>query len=221
MTTSLSEPGPRASASAAPVVVLGASYAQGWVLSPIAGSTVVNAGVAGETTTEMAARFERDVLARAPRAVVIWGFINDVFRAPRAEAQATLATTRANLTEMIARGQAAGVQVVLATEVTLSERAGLVNWAMARAGRLLRRASYQDYVNGLVDETNGWMRQTAREKGLVLLDLAPVVSDANGRRRRQYAQADGSHLTNDAYAALTRFSRPILERHLGTPRSGE
>lgn len=209
----------RALASSAPIVVLGASYAQGWILSPVAGSTVINAGVAGETTTEMAARFERDVLARAPRAVVIWGFINDVFRAPRAEVPAMLAKTRTNLTDMIARGQSAGVRVILATEVTLTERAGLVNWAMALTGRLLRRASYQDYVNALVEDTNRWIRQTAQENAIVLLDLAPVVSDASGRRLRRFAQGDGSHLTSDAYAALTRYSLPILERHLRAARA--
>ncbi len=73
------EPSYPSRAASAPIVVLGASYAQGWALDPIAGSTVVNAGVAGETSSEMVARFKDDVLARTPRAVVIWGFINDIF----------------------------------------------------------------------------------------------------------------------------------------------
>ncbi|MFW6773689.1 GDSL-type esterase/lipase family protein [Nocardioides sp. CPCC 205120] len=39
---------------------------------------VANTAVAGETLGEMAARFERDVLARGPEAVVIMGGTNDV-----------------------------------------------------------------------------------------------------------------------------------------------
>jgi lysophospholipase L1-like esterase len=84
---------------------------------------------------------------------------------------------------------------------------------MAFAGRLLRKSSYQDYVNGHVRAMNAWIRQTARREGLLLLDLEPVVSGADGERRREFAQPDGSHLTSAAYDALSRYSVPILERH--------
>ena len=68
-----------------PVVVLGASYAGGWQLEPIAGVSVVVRGVSGQQSFEVLERFERDVVSAKPRAVILWGFINDIFRAPAAE----------------------------------------------------------------------------------------------------------------------------------------
>jgi hypothetical protein len=42
-----------------------------------------------------------------------------------------------------------------------------------------------------------------------------VLASPDGDRRRVFAQPDGSHLTEAAYAALTRHSVPVLERHFG------
>ena len=64
-----------------PVVILGASYAASWTLANLGGIPIVNAGVPGQQSFEMLARFESDVVAARPRAVVLWGFINDIFRA--------------------------------------------------------------------------------------------------------------------------------------------
>jgi uncharacterized SAM-binding protein YcdF (DUF218 family)/lysophospholipase L1-like esterase len=198
-----------------PVVILGASYAEGWRLEAVAGAPVINKGVEGQQSFELAERFDRDVLAHKPRAVVIWGFINDVFRTPRADIQPAMARARSSITGMIARGQEAGLEVILATEVPITTPAGWTNTATALVGRLLRRSSYQEYVNGQIRETNAWIRQTAREKGLILLDFERVLASPDGDRRRVFAQPDGSHLTEAAYAALTRHSVPVLERHFG------
>src|SRR5690606_11861352 len=64
-----------------PLVILGASYAAGWTLRDVGGTPVINAGIAGEQSHEMLQRFSRDVAAVSPRAVVLWGFINDIYRA--------------------------------------------------------------------------------------------------------------------------------------------
>lgn len=198
-----------------PIVVLGASYAGGWSLDAVAGSRVIVAGVAGQQSFEMAERFDRDVAAHAPRAVVLWGFINDVFRAPRSDIDAAMARTRNTFTALVARAEQAGIEAVLATEVPITTRGAWQDRAMALVGRLLRRPGYQDYVNGHVAATNAWLREFARARGLLLLDLARVVSTPDGVRRREFAQDDGSHLTPAAYEALTRYSRPVLERRFG------
>ena len=41
---------------------------------------MINRGVNGEQSFEMLKRFDSDVVATKPRAVILWGFINDVFR---------------------------------------------------------------------------------------------------------------------------------------------
>lgn len=62
------------------VVVIGASYARGWKPESLWGANVVNKGASGEQTHEMLARFDDDVLALEPQMVIIWGFINDIYR---------------------------------------------------------------------------------------------------------------------------------------------
>ena len=66
----------------APLALLGASYVASWTLANVGGRAVVNCGIAGNQTHEYLERFERDVAALHPRAVIIWGIDNDVIRAP-------------------------------------------------------------------------------------------------------------------------------------------
>ncbi len=85
-----------------PLVVLGASYAAGWHPA-LPGVAVVNMGKTGQQTFELTARFAADVVSQQPRAVVIWGFANDVFRAPRAGVDAAVARGRREVEAMVAR----------------------------------------------------------------------------------------------------------------------
>jgi len=199
--------------SSSRVVILGASYALGWKLDTAAGLRVMNNGMAGQQSFEMAERFDRDVLAHAPRAVILWGFINDVFRAPRADIETALAKARDSYTMMIAKGRAAGLDVILATEVTITDRSHWMDRLRAFAGRLLGRPGYVDYVNGHVIAMNAWLREKAQRNGLLLLDFERLLSAPHGHRRPEFAVADGSHLTEVAYDALTQYTAPILERH--------
>src|SRR5262245_26069588 len=64
------------------LVITGASYASSWKTPPLPGYTVVNKGKAGEVTKQVLARFDADVLALKPSAVLIWGHINNYHRAP-------------------------------------------------------------------------------------------------------------------------------------------
>jgi lysophospholipase L1-like esterase len=82
------------------------------------------------------------------------------------------------------------------------------------AGRLLGKESYQDYVNQRVMTTNAWLRSYARQEGVALLDIQPILSDRDGERRAEYAKADGSHLTAAAYQRLTEFANLEFARTL-------
>jgi lysophospholipase L1-like esterase len=197
------------------MVILGASYAKGWSPSGLPGVEIVNHGVSGEQSDEMLARFDRDVATLRPDSVVLWGFINDVFRAPKTDIAERLSRTKDNFGAMIGRARAAGIRPILATEVTIRHKAGWMDDAHARVGRLLGRASYQDYVNGHVREMNAWLRELARSEGLLLLDFESVVSGADGARRREYAQEDGSHISPNGYAAIDRYAAPLLRAHAG------
>jgi uncharacterized SAM-binding protein YcdF (DUF218 family)/lysophospholipase L1-like esterase len=201
-----------------PIVLLGASYVRGWNLTEVAGIPVINKGIDGEESFRSVERFKRDVIDQHPGSVLLWGFINDIHRAPRADIDMAVARIKASYSSMIQQGRANGIDVILATEVTITGPDTWTDRMMAVAGRLLGKTSYQGYVNAHVRAMNEWIRATARQEGLLLLDLEPIVAGANGERRREFAQPDGTHLTASAYEALTRYSRPVLERHFrGAP----
>lgn len=196
-----------------PVVILGASYARGWKLAAIAGVPVVNAGVAGQQSTELLQRFEQDVVQHAPRAVVIWGFINDVFRSPRDQVPQALARARANIERMVALARTAGIEPVLATEVTIRHPDTIKENVATWIGGILGKKGYPDFINEQVLATNEQIRELARRERILLLDIQPILSDASGRRVKAFAAPDGSHITEAGYDALTAYTLPTLEAH--------
>lgn len=206
--------GMTSTATTRPVVILGASYAGGWQPDSIDGRAVVNRGIQGQQSWEMLARFDRDVTEVGPAAVILWGFINDVFRNPREQIDGTLARAREAYLQMIKLAEAGGVDAILATEVTIRPIDSWSETLMAWVGWALGKESYQAWVNRHVRETNRWLRETALERNLLLLDFERVLGRPDGDRRREFAKEDGSHITPAGYQALTRYARPLLQKRL-------
>lgn len=193
------------------IVLIGASYAGGWPSErPIAGYRMINKGVSGQQSFEMLARFESDVSTLKPNAVIIWGFINDIFRSERPEINQTLKRTRESILAMVALAKKTGVTPILATEVTIRGKDGWLEAVESLIGRILGKPSYQDYVNGHVIETNRWMRELATREGIRLLDLETVLVDQQGVRRKDFSLLDGSHISSQGYEALTRYAESEL-----------
>ena len=191
------------------VVVIGASYAKGWLPTELAGFKVINKGVGGEETHQILARFQTDVVDLKPKPVIIWGFINDIFRSKPDLINAKLEKTKQNILTMIKMAQDAGITPILATEVTITTRTGFIESLASFVGELRGKSSYQDYINGLVVETNHWLTEVATKQDIVLLDFKTVLADETGKRKREYATDDGSHLTVAAYMALTDYVKTI------------
>lgn len=196
---------PGRSANPAKIVIIGASYAKDWNPTRLAGLTVINRGVGGEQTHEMLARFDRDVLAAAPKAVLIWGFINDIFRSSPDQIEPKLVATRKNLAAMAERARARGVVPVLATEVTLPVRDGWKERIAGWVGSLRGKQGQQEYVNGHVMEVNRWIRQYATDRKITVLDFEKVLANEQGQRRSEYASEDSTHLSARGYEALTDY----------------
>jgi len=76
-------------------------------LSALIGAPVVNAGVSGDTTQSALARLDNDVLARDPRIVLVGLGGNDFLGG------VPIATTEANLREIVRKIEGAGAMVVL------------------------------------------------------------------------------------------------------------
>ncbi|TFH27971.1 MAG: hypothetical protein E4H00_09075 [Myxococcales bacterium] len=177
------------------LVVIGASYARGWTDDSGGKFAIVNKGVDGEQSFQMLARFKRDVLDERPDVVIIWGFINDIFGSSREGIDPTLERTRRNITKMVDLARANGIKPVIATEVTIRGRSGVKETIASWIGRIKGGESYQAYVNRHVLRTNQWIREYSLEQRIQLLDFQPLLADGEGRRKREYAREDGSHLS--------------------------
>ncbi len=86
----------------------------------------------------MLARFQEDVIDLDPDAVVIWGFINDIFRASPDQLKSAKERIKRSFEQMIEQAESHDIKVILATEVSLREPAGIVNWVAGLMGRPLR-----------------------------------------------------------------------------------
>lgn len=191
------------------LVILGASYAGSWGTPPLPGFVVVNRGVGGEQTGGMRARFQSDVLAAQPKAVLIWGHINNITQTGFGDAAKLAAVKKAAQDDylwMLQQARAAGIDVILATEIPLAEPTGFVNSAVAFINGLRGKQSYATQVNREVRELNAFVRQLAAREKLVLLDFEKVFAPEGGARKPEYAQEDRSHVTPAGYQALTRYA---------------
>jgi uncharacterized SAM-binding protein YcdF (DUF218 family)/lysophospholipase L1-like esterase len=194
-----------------PIVILGASYAGNWPLTSVDNVPILNKGMAGQRTFQFVERFERDVTEQRPRAVLLWGFINNLFSSDNLEEAS--AAIRADYLKMIAAAKAAGIEPLLATEITVRRHEGWFDYARGRVARLTGRVSYQDRINEYVTQTNAWLAEISNSEGLRLLDFQHALADSSGRRRLEFAAEDGSHVSPAGYEALSAYARPILARH--------
>jgi lysophospholipase L1-like esterase len=206
-----------AAGDARPIVLLGASYLAAWPLTQLAGYPVVNRGIPGDQTHEYLARFERDVIALHPRAVVIWGIDNDVIRAARGRTAEACWCVERNLESLVRLARVHGIEPILVTDLTLRPPARWFEPLAAIAGRLRGKESYQRRINGHVLRLNEFIRDLAERSGTRLLDLHPLVSTRNGMRARRFAKPDGSHLTEAGYRAIDAYALPRLEAWLAAP----
>jgi uncharacterized SAM-binding protein YcdF (DUF218 family)/lysophospholipase L1-like esterase len=205
--------------SDAAVVVLGASYAGGWDMKRVGDIPIINRGIAGQQSFEMLERFERDVVNARPRAVILWGFINDIFRAP-ADPTAALDRVRQSYVAMIALARKHRIEPIVVTEVTIRPRDSWSETLTGWIGGLLGKQGYHEYINRHVLDTNRWLIDLARRERLLVLDFQTTLGEQGGRRRREFTNDDGSHITPAGYAALTAYASPILASHFGVANTG-
>ena len=189
------------------IIVIGASFVEAWPIQEIGGVRTINKGVAGEQSFEMLQRFEKDVLSLNPRAVIIWGFMNDIHRTLRKNIDAAMLKARESIEEMVLLAKRNGIEPILVTEVTIRGKDDLRNVLAGWIGRIRGKASYQDYVNGHVLDMNQWIRKYAEENDIVLFDFQPLIADEKGFRKKEFANEDGIHISPAAYEQLTAYAK--------------
>ncbi|MES9853014.1 MAG: GDSL-type esterase/lipase family protein [Candidatus Thiodiazotropha sp. L084R] len=199
------------------LVIIGASYAENWPISKIGCLDVLNKGINGQVSTEVRDRFEKDALGINPKAVLIWGFINDFSNNPREVADETRETAIRNIEAMAEAAHKAGVIPVLATEVTMGAPDSLLDNLMGWIGSIRGKQSFQQYISTNVMTANEWIRGYAKQKGYPLLDIEKLMTNEEGNRKAGYFTQDLSHITDKAYQDLDAFAEPALEKGLIKP----
>jgi lysophospholipase L1-like esterase len=173
------------------VVFFGASITEAWDLKQaFPGKPYVNRGVGGEFVAAMTERFDRDVVAAKPRAVVMKiCAINFLKKAPPID------ETRRAFAAMIDRAVAAKVTPVLATIVPVTKA-----WADKQGEQM------QPGILAL----NEWLRGIARDKGYPLVDYHARMAGADGYAP-EAIMADGLHPNAQGYALMKATAGPVVE----------
>ena len=204
----------RSSTGPPTIVIFGASYAQQWGTPNLPGySRVINRGVGGQETEDMLKRFNRDVIAARPDAVLIWGHANNIVKARPRELRINKAIIEPHYERMIDAAQRAGIEVILATDVPMADADGWLDNLRAWVGNLLGKESYATRISAHIRDVNQQLRSLAAREGLVLLDFERVFANEEGTRKPEYAKPDMSHITAAGYRALSSYAK----RELGRP----
>jgi lysophospholipase L1-like esterase len=180
------------------IVFFGDSRIEGWPSPPHPpGGQSVNRGRAGETTSQMALRLDREMLATPPAIAVLELGINDLTAIglfPE-RADAIVTACMRNLDRIVDRLSATGAQVVVLTV-----------WPIGPVP-LLRRPFWSTRTGAAIRQVNHHLRRLARP-GVTVVDCDQLLAPS-GRLERGY-DADTVHVTDAAYRALDHWLAPRL-----------
>lgn len=174
------------------IVAIGDSITYGFPYSPTVswvqltsearGIPIINKGINGNTTADMAARFERDVLRLMPSHVIIMGGTNDACAGMEAEAVAE------NICYMVNAAQQRGITPIIGLPIP---------------------CIYQqdEYMLGLYRED---MREYAQTNGLSMIDFHAAFLRPGSRQPELTYYADGLHPNERGYQVMSFTVAEIL-----------
>ncbi len=172
---------------AARVVFLGDSITDGWDLAKsFPGKPYVNRGIGSQVTAQMLVRFEQDVVALRPRAVVILGGVNDVTGFLQVETPESIV---ANIEAMADIASAHGIAVVLCSILPVND--------YTEAARAVVRERKPAELRAI----NARLRALAARRGFAFADYDAVLADNAGLMRADYTR-DGVHPLPNGYARM-------------------
>lgn len=156
-----------------------------WLMQSHPDWDVINQGVNGERSDQILARFDRDVLALEPQAVVIIAGVNDVYQG-RTEGHVV-----GQLTAMYERSRAAGIRVV--------------------AGSIIPYNTATADQNGRMRGINEWIRKTAADDPAIDFVDTRAAAAKPGDPDRLFESPDDLHPSPAGYRRMADAIRPVLE----------
>ncbi|HKW00274.1 MAG TPA: GDSL-type esterase/lipase family protein [Vicinamibacterales bacterium] len=160
-----------------------------WLMTRHPDWRVLNRGVNGERSDQIAARFDRDVVSARPAAVVIVAGVNDIYQGKPA------AAVTAQLGAMFDRAAAEKIPVV--------------------AGSILPYNTATGPQNDAMHAVNAWIAaRAAQDPHVRFVDTRAAVAAA-GQIDRLSGSPDGLHPDIDAYHRMADAIEPVLRDLLG------
>jgi lysophospholipase L1-like esterase len=149
--------------------------------------TVLNRGVNGERTDQIAARMDRDVFLHHPSALVLIAGVNDVYQGRAVE------EIKAELAEIYRRARRVGLPVV--------------------AGSIVPYNTATPEQNAKMHDINAWIAAQAGQPDLIYADTRAAVA-ADGQPDRLRSSPDDLHPDADGYRRMAEALAPAIERAL-------
>jgi lysophospholipase L1-like esterase len=155
-----------------------------WLMRQHPDWTVLNRGVNGERSDQIAARFDRDVLTASPAAVIIIAGVNDVYQGR------PVSHVTAQLRAMYDRAAAAGIPVI--------------------AGTIVPYDTATEEQNAKMREINAWIAaEAARDSRVRVVDTRAAAA-APGQPDRLAGSPDGLHPDVDGYRKMAEAIERVL-----------
>ena len=136
---------------------------------------IIPAGVGGNTSRDMLARVDNDVIAKKPDWMTLSCGVNDVWHGANG---VPLDEYEKNITEIVAKAQAAGIKVVILTSTMITEDPAA-------------------FTNKKLTAYNDFLRSLAQEKGLPVADLNVAMQAAVAQEKTKWPDVKGPLLTVD------------------------
>lgn len=155
-----------------------------WLMQAHPDWNVVNQGVNGERSDQILARFERDVIALTPKAVIVIAGVNDIYEG-RSEQHVI-----DQLSAMYTRANAAGIPVI--------------------AGTIIPYNTATPDQNARMHGINEWIRNTAADGSVDYVDTRTAAA-ASGNPDRLFDSPDDLHPSPAGYRRMADAIRPVLE----------
>jgi lysophospholipase L1-like esterase len=179
------------------VVFYGDSITDGWRLNEyFPDRDFVNRGISGQITGQMLGRFQNDVVALNPAAVLILAGTNDIARGVPPSA------IQANFTMMADLADAHKVKPIFASILPVSDYHKGVNPSYERTP--MRPPA-------VIQAMNAWLKDFCVRRNYVYLDYFTGLADQGGQLKADYAD-DGLHPNPAGYRVMAPLALAAIEK---------
>lgn len=151
-------------------------------------------GIAGQTTNQILARFDTDVININPSVVVIEGGINDI-----AENKSLYdpKQTLTNIKLMAEKANSMNIKIVLSSLLPTDS----IHWNPNLTE-----------ISTKVSELNSQIKAYADERGFIYADLYSKLADSNGKTMMPEYTIDGVHLSESGYKVIEPIIKDAIEK---------